>query len=164
MSAPTASTSTVTGVVPGVVPAGLVPYTEQSTTILLPDDNTAFLNPIQQFNRDLSVAVISTWGKEWQAEGEADFNVKREKKAAKDKAVKARRDNDSEQRAAKKLKTGQYRPGHCLCVWGTQGVDETGRGSGDCTRARCRLLSSTFPPSCELTPSRPARAYSLPST
>ena len=107
MSAPIASTSTVTGVLPGVVPAGLTPYTEQSTTILLPDDNTAFLNPIQQFNRDLSVATISTWGKIWQEEAEADFNLKRDKKAAKDKAVKARRDNDTEQRAAKKAKSGE---------------------------------------------------------
>lgn len=59
------------------VPVGLTPYTEQSTTILLPDDNTAFLNPVQQFNRDLSIACISTWGKEWQAEHEREFLKKR---------------------------------------------------------------------------------------
>lgn len=65
------------------IPAGLTPYTEQSTTILLPDDNTAFLNPVQQFNRDLSISVISTWGKVWQEEGRKDWEDKRVKKLAK---------------------------------------------------------------------------------
>ena len=77
MSAPTASTSTVTGVVPGVVPAGLVPYTEQSTTILLPDDNTAFLNPIQQFNRDLSVLGIKTFAQIYLGEKKAKVDRRR---------------------------------------------------------------------------------------
>lgn len=85
-----------------VVPPGLSPYTEQSTTILLPDDNTAFLNPIQQFNRDLSVAVISTWGKVWQEESEKEYELKKERKIAHEKEKK-----ESGQRAAKKGKTGQ---------------------------------------------------------
>lgn len=55
------------------VPTGLTPYTEQTTTILLPDDNSAFLNPVQQFNRDLSIACISTWGQIWKEEAKADF-------------------------------------------------------------------------------------------
>ncbi|CED83675.1 -dimethylguanosine trna methyltransferase [Phaffia rhodozyma] len=58
------------------VPAGLTPYTEQSTTILLPDDNSAFLNPVQQFNRDLSIACISTWGKIWKEEVRAELEAK----------------------------------------------------------------------------------------
>ncbi|KAL7414373.1 N2,N2-dimethylguanosine tRNA methyltransferase [Mrakia frigida] len=83
-----------------VVPAGLLPYTEQSTTILLPDDNTAFLNPIQQFNRDLSVAVISTWGKVWQEESQRDYELKQQRRLA-EKEKKA-----SGPRASKKGRTG----------------------------------------------------------
>lgn len=46
---------------PFAVPKGYKPHTERTTTILLQDDNTAFLNPVQEFNRDLSVAVIRGW-------------------------------------------------------------------------------------------------------
>jgi len=88
-----------------VVPPGLSPYTEQSTTILLPDDNTAFLNPIQQFNRDLSVAVISTWGKVWQEEAEKEYELKKERKIAHQLAEKEKK--QSGQRASKKGKTGE---------------------------------------------------------
>jgi len=46
---------------PGEVPTGYKAHTESSTTILVPDSNTAFLNPVQQYNRDLSIAVIRSW-------------------------------------------------------------------------------------------------------
>ena len=132
MSEPTASTSavpTVTGVIPGVVPAGLIPYTEQSTTILLPDDNTAFLNPIQQFNRDLSVAVISTWGKEWQDENEREYIKKRDRKIAKDAVFQAKRDKEAEQRKAKKAKIGEST---LRCIGETQEGCHDGRQARRC--------------------------------
>lgn len=44
-----------------VVPDGLALHKENSTYILLPTSNGAFLNPIQEFNRDLSVASIHVW-------------------------------------------------------------------------------------------------------
>jgi len=53
--------STTPKVTPGTVPAGYKAHTESSTTILVPDSNTAFLNPVQQYNRDLSIAVIRAW-------------------------------------------------------------------------------------------------------
>jgi tRNA (guanine26-N2/guanine27-N2)-dimethyltransferase len=46
-------------------PSGYTIHTENSARILLPSEATAFLNPIQEFNRDLSVACIKTWGKRW---------------------------------------------------------------------------------------------------
>ena len=46
------------------VPAGFKLHTENQAHILLPDDNEAFLNPVQEFNRDLSVACITVWGEE----------------------------------------------------------------------------------------------------
>lgn len=45
-----------------VVPEGYTLHSENSAHILLPNDNGAFLNPVQEFNRDLSVACIRTWG------------------------------------------------------------------------------------------------------
>ena len=45
-----------------VVPEGYTLHSENTAHILLPSDNGAFLNPIQEFNRDLSVACIRTWG------------------------------------------------------------------------------------------------------
>jgi hypothetical protein len=38
------------------VPEGFSPHTERNATILLPVQDKPFLNPIQEYNRDLSVA------------------------------------------------------------------------------------------------------------
>ena len=46
------------------VPPGYKLHTENSASILLPDTNDAFLNPVQEFNRDLSVASIRVWAEE----------------------------------------------------------------------------------------------------
>lgn len=46
------------------VPAGYKLHTENSARLLLPDTNEAFLNPIQEFNRDLSIACIRVWAEE----------------------------------------------------------------------------------------------------
>ncbi|ORY32579.1 N2,N2-dimethylguanosine tRNA methyltransferase-domain-containing protein [Naematelia encephala] len=46
---------------PGGIPSTHRPHTESTTTILVPNENIAFLNPVQQYNRDLSVAVIRAW-------------------------------------------------------------------------------------------------------
>ncbi|TIA90666.1 hypothetical protein E3P99_01451 [Wallemia hederae] len=50
----------------------LVPITEQS-------DNKAFINPIQEFNRDLSVASISVWSEMVREEKMAKFAARRSK-------------------------------------------------------------------------------------
>ena len=47
-----------------VVPPGFKLHTENHTHILLPDSNEAFLNPVQEFNRDLSIACIRVWSEE----------------------------------------------------------------------------------------------------
>lgn len=36
---------------------------EGSATILFPKNNEVFYNPVQQFNRDMSIAAIRTWSK-----------------------------------------------------------------------------------------------------
>ncbi len=46
------------------VPEDFTLHTENTSHILLPSNNEAFLNPIQEFNRDLSVAAIRVWSEE----------------------------------------------------------------------------------------------------
>jgi tRNA (guanine26-N2/guanine27-N2)-dimethyltransferase len=53
------------------VPDGFTLHTENTSHILL-SSNEAFLNPVQEFNRDISVACIRTWGD--------DLNITKEEK------------------------------------------------------------------------------------
>jgi tRNA (guanine26-N2/guanine27-N2)-dimethyltransferase len=55
------STSTIEQI---KVPPGYKLHTENSAHILLPDTDDAFLNPVQEFNRDLSVASIRVWAEQ----------------------------------------------------------------------------------------------------
>ncbi len=57
---------------------------ENSANILVPisetSDNKAFINPIQEFNRDLSVAAIRVWSEIVRTEKSAKFKSKRKGK------------------------------------------------------------------------------------
>lgn len=64
-----------------IVPDGFTLHTENNTHILLAS-NEAFLNPIQEFNRDLSVACLRTWSEELDKAKELKWKMAREKKAA----------------------------------------------------------------------------------
>lgn len=55
--------------------------TEGEATILFPKKNEVFYNPVQQFNRDMSIAAIRTWSEIFNQEKAA----KLEKKLAKAK-------------------------------------------------------------------------------
>jgi tRNA (guanine26-N2/guanine27-N2)-dimethyltransferase len=72
--------STTPKIEPGTVPAGFKAHTESSTTILVPESNTAFLNPVQQYNRDLSIAVIRAWNEMRKEEAAAKHESKMQKK------------------------------------------------------------------------------------
>ncbi len=74
---------------PKPVPEGLKLYTENTSHILL-SAKEAFLNPVQEFNRDLSVASIITFSELLNAEKEAKWKRSREKKAE-GKAAKKRK-------------------------------------------------------------------------
>ena len=65
------------------VPPGFTLHSENTTNILLPSDNGAFLNPVQEFNRDLSVACIRVWSEEWNRAKEARWKAAQEKKVKK---------------------------------------------------------------------------------
>ncbi|THU80820.1 N2,N2-dimethylguanosine tRNA methyltransferase [Dendrothele bispora CBS 962.96] len=64
------------------VPEGFNLHTENSAHILL-SSNEAFLNPVQEFNRDLSVACIRVWSEELDKEKETRWIKAKEKKRSK---------------------------------------------------------------------------------
>lgn len=64
------------------VPAGFTLHTENTSAVLLPAaGNDAFLNPVQEFNRDLSVACIRAWGARAGAEKERKWRAAAERRA-----------------------------------------------------------------------------------
>lgn len=71
-----------------VVPDGFTLHTENSSHILLPSTNEAFLNPVQEFNRDLSVACIRTWGDILNEEKEKTWRQGQERRAKKQSRAK----------------------------------------------------------------------------
>jgi hypothetical protein len=71
---------------PITVPEGFTLHTENTSHILLPSNNEAFLNPVQEFNRDLSVAAIRVWSEELNKKKEERWiqaRERRQKKAGK---------------------------------------------------------------------------------
>lgn len=65
------------------VPEGFTLHTENTSHILLPSNNEAFLNPVQEFNRDLSVAAIRVWSEELNKKKEERWRQARERRAKK---------------------------------------------------------------------------------
>ncbi|KAL7421561.1 RNA methyltransferase tRNA(m5U54)methyltransferase [Cryptotrichosporon argae] len=80
---------------PGGLPTGHRPHTERTTTILVPEGNVAFLNPVQEYNRDLSVACIRAWNEMRKEEAEARWRGKQDRKKAKGKKKAAAADEDT---------------------------------------------------------------------
>ena len=66
-----------------MIPEGYTLHTENTSHILLPTENEAFLNPVQEFNRDLSVACIKVWSEELNKVKEAKWQQSRERKRLK---------------------------------------------------------------------------------
>jgi len=79
-----------------VVPENYTLHKENSAYLLLPSENGAFLNTIQEFNRDLSVACIRTWTERYNRE----------------KAARAQ--NKSNNPARKRRKLSEYGSGHLV--------------------------------------------------
>lgn len=70
------------------VPEGFRLHTENTSHILLPNTKEAFLNPVQEFNRDLSVASIRVWSEEMNRLKEQKWRLAQEKRAQKDASRK----------------------------------------------------------------------------
>lgn len=58
---------------------GFLVQRENSARILIPEEAAAFFNPVQEFNRDLSVAAIRTWSERLEREREARWREGGEK-------------------------------------------------------------------------------------
>ncbi|ORX88056.1 N2,N2-dimethylguanosine tRNA methyltransferase [Basidiobolus meristosporus CBS 931.73] len=56
--------------------------TEGQATILFPTSNEVFYNPVQQFNRDMSIAAITTWSEMFAEEKRQKAEKKRNNQAA----------------------------------------------------------------------------------
>ncbi|EAU88621.2 tRNA (guanine-N2-)-methyltransferase [Coprinopsis cinerea okayama7 len=72
------------------VPEGFVLHTENTSHLLL-EANAAFLNPVQEFNRDLSVATIRVWSELLNQKKEEQFKRNQEKKLKKAEIHRAKR-------------------------------------------------------------------------
>jgi tRNA (guanine26-N2/guanine27-N2)-dimethyltransferase len=69
------------------IPDGFTLHTENNSHILL-SSNEAFLNPVQEFNRDTSVACIRVWSEELHKSKKAKWLRTQEKKQTKQKKRK----------------------------------------------------------------------------
>ncbi|VDB83009.1 unnamed protein product [Peniophora sp. CBMAI 1063] len=92
-----------------VVPEGFKLYTENSAKLLLPDTADAFLNPVQEFNRDLSVAVITAFAEARARDRERAFIAKQAKRASRGepKKKKAKLEGETEKAGAVAAETGE---------------------------------------------------------
>lgn len=57
-------------------------FREGSATIVMPTGSAAFLNPVQEFNRDLSVLAIRTWSETTDAELKKKWDAKMARRKA----------------------------------------------------------------------------------
>lgn len=74
------------------VPEGFTLHTENTSHILISSKEEAFLNPVQEFNRDLSVACIRVWSEELNREKEVKWKQSQERRAKRDADASQRKD------------------------------------------------------------------------
>lgn len=67
------------------IPDGMRLHTENTSHILL-DANEAFLNPVQEFNRDTSIACIRVWSEEMNRVKEERWKKAQERRSHSKKA------------------------------------------------------------------------------
>ncbi|EGO21460.1 hypothetical protein SERLADRAFT_362807 [Serpula lacrymans var. lacrymans S7.9] len=85
---------------PLIIPEGFTLHTENTSHILISSKDEAFLNPVQEFNRDLSVACIRTWSEQFDGEKEAKWGQAQERRA--------RRERGGDRKGQKKMKGGYH--------------------------------------------------------
>ncbi|KAI0647130.1 N2,N2-dimethylguanosine tRNA methyltransferase [Trametes meyenii] len=105
MSTPSPAPASASAPEAFTVPEGFTLHKENTSAILLPSANDAFLNPVQEFNRDLSVACIRTWSELVNAEKERKW-----RQAAERRAKKEAEGAHAQGHKAKKVKTEEDAP------------------------------------------------------
>lgn len=83
------------------VPEGFTLHTENTSHILISSKEEAFLNPVQEFNRDLSVACIRVWSEELNREKEAKWKQAQERRAKREAGGEVKTGQAKEQKKAK---------------------------------------------------------------
>ncbi|KAG2157148.1 tRNA methyltransferase [Suillus clintonianus] len=83
------------------VPEGFTLHTENTSHILISSKEEAFLNPVQEFNRDLSVACIRVWSEESNREKEAKWKQAQERRAKREAEGEPRMGQRKDQKKAK---------------------------------------------------------------
>jgi len=87
------------------IPEGYTLHTENTSHILLPSSNDAFINPVQEFNRDISVACIRVWSEEMNRAKEAKWMQVQARKTGKAEESQAGRGGETVQ--TKRVKVGE---------------------------------------------------------
>jgi tRNA (guanine26-N2/guanine27-N2)-dimethyltransferase len=133
------------------LPPGFVLHTESTTSILFATHETdgpapVFLNPVQEYNRDLSVVAIRTWSEIRQKEKAAFWEVGVKRKWAKRKAkdvagVEVKKEGAEGEASAKRRKVDD---GSAV---GADVVDSTSQAE-----AEVRALAPPSPAFPQLTP------------
>lgn len=77
----------------------VTPVTEGAATIIFPSANEVFYNPVQQFNRDLSVLAIRAWSKTFIHEKRTKYQLQRERQSKKRKLDEVMSGNASSSKA-----------------------------------------------------------------
>lgn len=88
-------------------------FRENSATIVMPSAEAAFLNPVQEFNRDLSTLAIRTWSERLDAEKKARFVRAAQRKAATAAKGKSKRKGGQAangSNAAEEVSAGEQQP------------------------------------------------------
>lgn len=83
------------------VPEGFTLHTENTSHILISSKEEAFLNPVQEFNRDLSVACIRVWSEELNREKETKWKEAQERRAKREAGGEVKTGQAKEQKKAK---------------------------------------------------------------
>lgn len=81
-------------------------FREGSATIVMPTASAAFLNPVQEFNRDISVLAIRAWSKIADTEAKKRWDARAAKRSAQPKGKKRSLDGGVPE-AAKRVKAGE---------------------------------------------------------
>ncbi|OAX44694.1 N2,N2-dimethylguanosine tRNA methyltransferase [Rhizopogon vinicolor AM-OR11-026] len=83
------------------VPEGFTLHTENTSHILISSKGEAFLNPVQEFNRDLSVACIRVWSEELNREKETKWKQTQERRAKREADADAKAGQQKDQKKPK---------------------------------------------------------------
>lgn len=122
------------------VPAGFVLHTESTTSILFAsvEDPTGkpqvFLNPVQQYNRDLSIVAIRTWSEQRQKERAAAWEASIRKRRAKGPMKRRAPGGETEEEGGskrRKVEDGEVEVSARPVVTEVRGSSFAGRASAD---------------------------------